>query len=303
MAKRKRNKPQSGVRFARVPSGGETCPFCIMLASRGAVYYSEQTAGADGHYHANCRCRIVPSWGLAEIEGYDPDLYYDMWKHPEKYAKPEDGTSVAAELAEQVTPQAALSQAQKDVLEWYVSGEGMYINQGLRGRGITLNQWENKQIAMIDSAINASPALAEQTLYRAVDAQAIFGQMSQLKFEQLRDAVVYGDKYAEKQVADILKSTPGKVITEQGFMSTTEDADIATGWQGFTGSDKDIALEIHVPKGTKGAKIYDLFPDAEEKDPQREVLLERGLKYKVDEIKSRDGVIYVIVSLLKQRIT
>ena len=103
MAKRNRNRPQGGVRFARVPSGGETCPFCIMLASRGAVYYSEKTAGADGHYHANCRCRIVPSWNGAAIEGYDPDRYYDMWKHPEKYAKPEDGTSVAAELAEQVT--------------------------------------------------------------------------------------------------------------------------------------------------------------------------------------------------------
>lgn len=103
MAKRKR--PQSGVRFARVPSGGETCPFCMMLASRGAVYYSEQTAGADGHYHPNCRCRIVPSWGTAEIEGYDPDLYYDMWKHPEKYAAPKDGTSIAAELAEDAANQ------------------------------------------------------------------------------------------------------------------------------------------------------------------------------------------------------
>ena len=103
MARARYKKPNTGVRFARVPSGGETCPFCIMLASRGAVYYSEQSAGADGHYHANCRCRIVPSWNGAAIEGYDPALYYDMWKHPEKYAKPESGTSISAELAEEVT--------------------------------------------------------------------------------------------------------------------------------------------------------------------------------------------------------
>lgn len=38
-------------RFARVPSGRETCPFCLMLASRGFVYRTEATAS---HAHANC---------------------------------------------------------------------------------------------------------------------------------------------------------------------------------------------------------------------------------------------------------
>ena len=73
-------------RFARVPTGFETCSFCIMLASRGFVYHSRQTAGDDGHYHANCDCRIVPGWdGDTKIAGYDPDRYYDMWKNPAKY--------------------------------------------------------------------------------------------------------------------------------------------------------------------------------------------------------------------------
>lgn len=74
-------------KYARVPSGGETCRFCIMLASRGFVYHSEEAAGENSHYHANCDCRIVPGFaGKTTIPGYDPDLYYDMWKHPEKYA-------------------------------------------------------------------------------------------------------------------------------------------------------------------------------------------------------------------------
>lgn len=72
--------------YARVPTGAETCDFCIMLASRGFVYRSAQTAGVDGHYHAGCDCRVVPGFDGMEVEGYDPDLYYDMWKHPEKYA-------------------------------------------------------------------------------------------------------------------------------------------------------------------------------------------------------------------------
>lgn len=73
------------VRFARVPSGiGETCDFCIMLASRGFVYHTEATAGELKHYHANCRCRIVPGFqGETTVEGYDPDVYYRMWKGEE----------------------------------------------------------------------------------------------------------------------------------------------------------------------------------------------------------------------------
>lgn len=76
-------------RYARVPSGGETCEFCIMLASRGFVYLSEESARdkkGGGHYHANCDCRIVPGFdGETTIPGYDPDKLYDQWKNPDKY--------------------------------------------------------------------------------------------------------------------------------------------------------------------------------------------------------------------------
>lgn len=73
-------------RYARVPTGAETCPFCLMLASRGFVYLNAKAAGADekhgyvpgkdGHYHANCDCRIVPGFDGMDYEGYEPDLLY-----------------------------------------------------------------------------------------------------------------------------------------------------------------------------------------------------------------------------------
>lgn len=71
-------------KWARVPTGLDTCSFCIMLASRGFTYQSDEVAS---HAHANCDCRIVPSWDKANpaVQGYDPDLYYKMWKHPEDY--------------------------------------------------------------------------------------------------------------------------------------------------------------------------------------------------------------------------
>ena len=64
-------------RFARVPTGNETCDFCLMLASRGFVYRSADSAT---HTHANCDCRIVPSWDSNEVEGYDPSAIYGRWQ-------------------------------------------------------------------------------------------------------------------------------------------------------------------------------------------------------------------------------
>ena len=56
-----------GAMFARVPTGTETCAFCLMLASRGAVYHTRKTAGEWRHFHRGCDCKVVPSF-----EG-DPD--------------------------------------------------------------------------------------------------------------------------------------------------------------------------------------------------------------------------------------
>ena len=50
-----------GAMFARVPTGTETCTFCLMLASRGAVYHTRKTAGEWSHFHRGCDCKVVPS--------------------------------------------------------------------------------------------------------------------------------------------------------------------------------------------------------------------------------------------------
>lgn len=43
------------IRYAHVPQG-KTCAFCMMLASRGAVYWSDQ----QPQYHDHCDCLTVP---------------------------------------------------------------------------------------------------------------------------------------------------------------------------------------------------------------------------------------------------
>lgn len=82
-------------RFARIPQGERTCDFCIMLASRGPVYYTAESAGALTKFHTHCDCKVVPIWntyvvrgadghfvgrrGATSYEGYDPDAYYGQY--------------------------------------------------------------------------------------------------------------------------------------------------------------------------------------------------------------------------------
>lgn len=64
----------SRVRWARVPKG-KTCAFCRMLASRGAVYTSRDTADG-GRYHAHCDCTpVLVRDGRGWPSGYSPDRY------------------------------------------------------------------------------------------------------------------------------------------------------------------------------------------------------------------------------------
>lgn len=67
------------VRYARVPTGAETCAWCLMTAGLGFWY---MTAEAASHSHAGCDCAIIPSIGRGDvrIDGYDSTVYRDMWR-------------------------------------------------------------------------------------------------------------------------------------------------------------------------------------------------------------------------------
>jgi hypothetical protein len=75
-----RNVVRSNIRWARVPSGTETCGWCFMLSSRGFDYTSELKAGGLGHkFHLHCDCIIVPGTKETTIDGYKPEEMYARW--------------------------------------------------------------------------------------------------------------------------------------------------------------------------------------------------------------------------------
>ena len=168
----------------------------------------------------------------------------------------------------------------------------MYVNQLVR-RGESLSDGEKRLVGELDAATQLD-AIDASKLYRSVDASSVFGSMSQLEYEQLVEAYVYGDDFALKSTQAIRdKVKPGKEIVEKGFMSTSEDYDVISEWYDFTGSSKPITLELSVPKGTRGCKVYELTPEVEARDPQREVLLPRNTKYRIKKVTARDGLVYV----------
>ena len=82
--KKYKKRRNSGAQFAWIPSG-DTCPFCLMLASNG---WKNQTIGAEEkhaeHIHANCDCAYMVRFNDSfSVDGYDPEKYQEMFDNVE----------------------------------------------------------------------------------------------------------------------------------------------------------------------------------------------------------------------------
>ena len=76
-----KNAIRDGAECAWIPHG-DTCAFCIMLASNGWQRASRKTLKGDHaeHIHANCNCEFAIRFdGKSNVAGYDPDKYKEMW--------------------------------------------------------------------------------------------------------------------------------------------------------------------------------------------------------------------------------
>ena len=118
-----------GTMFARVSTGFETCAFCLMLASRGAVCHSRKTAGEWRHFHRGCDCKVVPSFegdpDAEVVQGVKPrELYklYRQFKEIDGYGLPKaqaDAVKAAAYRASGLSGKECTAYA--DVLDAAIS--------------------------------------------------------------------------------------------------------------------------------------------------------------------------------------
>lgn len=185
-------------------------------------------------------------------------------------------------------------------LENYVSGDGMWINNHLRGIGeaadYPLNEDDKIYLEKLDQATKAN-IVKEKTLYRSTDISSVLGDMSDLDYDNLKSAYLYNDKSkpAQEALEKYLKNIEGKEIIDKGFMSTTKSKDIALDFQDFTGSSKPCVIEFNVANGVQGIDLKDFdIADME----QKEVLLARNQKFVIREVRQEQGQFYFKADLI-----
>lgn len=79
------NALRDGAEWAWIPVG-ETCAFCLTLASWGWQQASQKAIrkGHAKHIHANCNCTYAVRFDRdTDVEGYEPDAYYDLYADAE----------------------------------------------------------------------------------------------------------------------------------------------------------------------------------------------------------------------------
>ena len=77
-----KNAVRDGAEWAWVPHG-DTCPFCITLASNGWQKASSKVlkGGHAEHIHANCDCEFaIRFYHRTTVAGYDPEKYLKQYR-------------------------------------------------------------------------------------------------------------------------------------------------------------------------------------------------------------------------------
>lgn len=79
------NGIRDGAEFAWIPNG-DTCAFCLTLASRGWQKISKKALknGHAEHIHSNCNCSyMIRHSDDVDVAGYEPEKYYEMYQNAE----------------------------------------------------------------------------------------------------------------------------------------------------------------------------------------------------------------------------
>ena len=80
-----KNASRDHAEFAWIPSG-DSCAFCLVLASNGWQRASKKTINGDhaSHIHTHCDCQFAIRFNRnTRVDGYNPDEYLEMYKNAE----------------------------------------------------------------------------------------------------------------------------------------------------------------------------------------------------------------------------
>lgn len=295
------NAIRDGAEWAWVPHG-DTCPFCIMLASNGWQKASAKLlkGGHASHIHANCDCEFAVRFdGSTNVAGYDPEKYLRQYRAAGSdvnamrridYAARKDAINAqkraayAARKASTIENEAAKIEAIKDtmtkqvlalpesaqeVLKAYTGFTATRVNFAIRHGSISPQIQET--IAALDNALASGTMPQSVTLYRNTALSFLDLNLPKRPTAQELQAIVDNDS-----VFPI-------------FLSTSfEDLQLSA---------RDTVLQMHVPEGYKGCQFLQpvAFPQFKYQD---EVLFSRGMRYRVLNASIKDGRYFLEIEVL-----
>lgn len=296
-----KNAVRDGAEWAWVPHG-DTCPFCITLASNGWQKASSKVlkGGHANHIHANCDCEFAIRFDhKTTVAGYDPDKYLAQYNaaggdinkmrrvnyaankeriNAQKraaYAVREGSTNgnddakikaVKDAMTKQVL---ALPESSQSILRAYTGFTATRVNYAIRNGNITPQVRET--FAALDNALANGTMPQSVTLYRNTALSFLDLGLPKNPTEQELQTIVRGQG------------------TFPIFTSTSfEDLQL---------SGRDTVLQMHIPEGYKGCQF--LQPVALPKfKHQDEVLFARGLKYRVLNVGIKDDRYFLEIEVL-----
>ena len=141
-----KNALRDGAEWAWIPNG-DTCAFCLTLASRGWQRASKKAIknGHAEHIHANCDCTYAIRFdGRSTVEGYDPDALLEIYDSAEGYGSKNKINYMRrkkyAENKDAINAQKRSSYAERKILD-----TGMYRKGENSGEFIDLPERMSKK--------------------------------------------------------------------------------------------------------------------------------------------------------------
>ncbi len=279
-----------GARFARVPTGFETCTFCLMLASRNAVYHTRKTAGEFKHFHRHCDCKVVPSFDpdpdAEVVEGVRPDELRDQWWKFEKIDATEGLSSAerdemkrlvldGGELPDEVkktNPTAHMRKVGRASSGWISAGNRLNAEVKAHGFRDVSDFYEYLESRRTAAEIVEAGALGEKILANA-DATPKFYEIVK---GHLHKSVKLADGVSPKELREQYKQFR-EIDETEGLSSAEKDA-------------RKRAVAANPLLGTRSDPALEYFGPAELDDPERLDEIKSWLKDNGFEIKvsSRD---------------
>lgn len=297
----------------------KTCEICGDQDTKHYMIKDAKVGVNMPPFHPNCRCTTVVYFGdeedmpeermMRDENGKSVKteyMSYDEWK--KKYIDKVDVKTVnTAKIDKKDFTQDIKSkgndtdvndnkiskvktdkptQEELEAVDYYVSGEGMYINDYLRDRNNPVERmgemtdFDKEMVRQLEKATNREHGYNK--LYRCVDADAIFDNVSDMDWEYIQGNLGYGRN--NQRAKELIDSVKDKVITDKGFMSTTKDYDIAADFLDTTGANHPLVIEFENANKVGGFDLEKFMGDIELRKEQKEVILHNNASYKIKNI-------------------